>query len=353
MLRVIILVVFIYINLFSYGQVPPGYYDPALGLHGQQLQEALHEIIDDHNVESYSELWNDFEFTDKKSNGKVWDIYSDNPGGTPPYQYNFISDQCGNYSQEGDCYNREHSFPKSWFGGEVYPMYTDLFHIYPTDGWVNMKRGNLPYGETGNANWTSQNGSKTGNCNFPGYSGDVFEPIDEYKGDLARSCFYMATRYFEEDNGWPGSDMTFGAQLKPWAVDLLFNWHEDDPVSQKEINRNNAVFEIQNNRNPFIDHPEYVEEIWFYTDIKEFDEFVVKAWPVPCQEVLNVEFKNASNNLNYAYMITDINGRVIFEKSNNMDKKLTINTHHMEKGVYYLRILSKGNDKIKYLKLLR
>jgi endonuclease I len=244
-------------------QIPPGYYDPANGLTGQALQSALHNIIKDHNAVSYSSLISYFESTDKKTDNTVWDMYSDVPGGNPPYVYYYNSgDECGNYNSEGDCFNREHSWPKSWFGGEVMPMYSDLFHLYPTDGYVNNKRDNYPYGEVGQAQWTALNGSKLGGCSWLGYSGNVFEPIDEYKGDLARSYFYMSVRYYTEDNGWPGSPMTTGSQLKSWALDMLAQWNEQDPVSEKEIDRNNAVYQIQDNRNPFIDHPEYVESIW-------------------------------------------------------------------------------------------
>lgn len=260
--RISVLTFFLAVAIFSNSQIPPGYYDNAAGLTGTALRQALHQIIKDHQQESYDELWDDFELTDQKPNGKVWDMYSDVPGGTPPYQYTFFDDQCGNYNGEGDCYNREHSFPKSWFGGEVYPMYSDLFHVYPTDGYVNQKRDNDPYGEVNNPSWTSQNGSRSGACTFPGYSSNAFEPVDEYKGDFARTYFYMSVRYYGEDGGWPGSDMVNGSQLKPWAVNLLKNWHYDDPVSQKETDRNNAVYDIQNNRNPFIDHPEYFNLIW-------------------------------------------------------------------------------------------
>ncbi len=128
-------------------------------------------------------------------------MYSDNPGGTVPYTYNLTdADQCGNYGGEGDCYNREHSWPKSW-SDEDAPMYSDLFHLYPTDGYVNGRRSNYPFGDVGSASWTSMNGSKVGSCSYPGYSGTVFEPIYEYKGDFARSYFYMTVRYYNEDNG--------------------------------------------------------------------------------------------------------------------------------------------------------
>ena len=165
--------VFLYIAFLA-ADIPPGYYDDAEGLDGDSLRLALHNIIDDHNAQSYSSLHGHFESTDAKPNGTVWDMYSDVPGGTPPYIYNFTSaDQCGNYSEEGDCYNREHSWPKSWFN-DAMPMKTDLFHIYPTDGYVNGMRSNYPYGEVTSPNWTSQNGSQRGTMDTYGYEGTGF-----------------------------------------------------------------------------------------------------------------------------------------------------------------------------------
>ena len=132
---------------------------------------------------------------------------------------------------EGTGYNREHSWPQAWFGGGIPPMESDLFQLYPTDNFVNNQRGSFPYGEVDSPTWTSLNGSKLGPCSYPGYSGTAFEPIDGYKGDFARSYFYMTTRYYLEDGAWPGSDMTDGADLLPWAVDMLLEWHVEDPVS--------------------------------------------------------------------------------------------------------------------------
>mgnify|MGYP001002305222 CR=1 FL=1 len=106
---------FIYFS-FIIADIPEGYYDEALGLSGNALRSALHEIIDNHDSQSYGSIHDHFETTDRKFNNTVWDMYSDIPGGTPPYIYNFTSaDQCGNYGGEGDCFNREHSWPKSWF----------------------------------------------------------------------------------------------------------------------------------------------------------------------------------------------------------------------------------------------
>lgn len=330
------------INVFS--QIPPGYYNQANGLNGEALQQALHNIIKNHNELSYGDLWEAFEDTDKKSNGKVWDIYSDVPGGTPPYQFDFGSDQCGNYNGEGDCFNREHSFPRSWFGGSIPPMNSDLFHIYPTDGWVNGQRSNLPYGEVNNASWTSLNGSKKGNNAYPGYSGEVFEPIDEYKGDVARSYFYMATRYYNEDNNWPGSPMVDGAQPLPWALNLLFDWHENDPVSQKEINRNNAIYSYQYNRNPFIDHPEFVENIWFFTTIsaEPDNRFRMNVFPNPCRETIYLQNHSDAAAQVSSFIITDPAGRTILQHFSDGSSNQTIDISQLEQGLYFLAICNKS-----------
>jgi endonuclease I len=241
---------------------PAGYYDGAQGLVGENLRAALHAIIKDHQARSYDFVWSAYYTTDVKPNGKVWDIYSDVPGGTPPYEYTLGVDQGGTGGSEGTGYTREHTWPKSWFGGEVSPMYTDIFALYPCDADVNGHRGNYPYGEVAVPQWISLNGSKLGPCVYPGYSGTVFEPIDAYKGDLARTYFYMSTRYYTEDAGWPGSPMVEGADILPWALSMLLEWNDEDPVSLKELQRNAAVYEYQLNRNPYIDHPEYVHLVF-------------------------------------------------------------------------------------------
>ena len=140
---------------------PQGYYDGTEGLTGTALKAKLHTIIKDDDHVSYSGLWSAYQQTDKKPNGKVWDIYSDVPNGTPPYQFTFGSDQCGNYSGEGDCYNREHLWAQSWTNDNATHK-TDLHHVYPTDGYVNNRRGNYAFGEVNKATWTSQNGGKLG-----------------------------------------------------------------------------------------------------------------------------------------------------------------------------------------------
>jgi endonuclease I len=235
--------------------IPAGYYDSALGLRGTALRAALHEIIKNHASQSYDYALTAFQTTDVKPNHKVWDVYSDIPGGTPPYEYTF--GQTGGGTTEGSGYNREHSWPKTWFGGTVLPMYSDLWILYPTDTKVNNYRGDLPYGDVAIASTTSLNGSQVGSCADAGYAGTVFEPVDGFKGDLARSYFYVSTRYYTEDGAWPGGPATSGADLLPWANTTYLAWHAADPVSQKERLRNGAIYVIQHNRNPFVDHPEF------------------------------------------------------------------------------------------------
>ncbi|MBN2638941.1 MAG: endonuclease [Bacteroidales bacterium] len=255
-------------------QIPAGYYDGASGKTGAALKTALAHIIKGHTKYTYDFLWTSFQYTDAKANGTVWDIYSDNPGGTPPYVFYFITSQCSTTpGYEGGCYNREHSFPKSWFGAvESDTMYSDMFHLYPTDSYVNSRRNNYPYGEVNieDTTWTSENGSRLGTCSVAGYEGTVFEPIDEYKGDLARTYFYMATRYESRIASWQsytGADAVLDGTSYPcydsWFINMLLAWHEADPVSQKELDRNDSIYyKYQGNRNPFIDHPEYAQSIW-------------------------------------------------------------------------------------------
>lgn len=335
-------------------QVPDGYYDSASGLSGASLHQALHDIIDNHTVVSYTALWTHFQVTDKKYNGKVWDMYSDIPSGTPPYEFTFITNQCGNYASEGDCYNREHSFPKSWFN-DASPMYSDLFHLYPTDGYVNGRRGNYPYGEVGTASWTSQNGSKLGGCSCPGYSGMVFEPIDAYKGDLARTYFYMSTRYYGEDSGWDDTDMTDGAQLDAWALALLLDWHRADSVSQKETDRNDAVYGIQGNRNPFIDHPEFVDAIWDPVGIVDMDNRIQPrqislspAWPNPFNPSTNFTVL-VDRSAAVKIEVLDITGRTIFDYGNTDIESgshsvawdgITFTGQPAPSGIYFIRAVS-------------
>lgn len=331
------------------GQIPPGYYDPAAGKTGPALQAALHGIIDGHTQVAYSALYFHFQSTDKKPDNTVWDMYSDIPGGTPPYVYHYSSgDECGNYNGEGDCYNREHSWPNSWFGGEVYPMYSDLFHLYPTDGYVNNRRSNYPFGDVGTATWTSLNGSKVGNCSAPGYTGTVFEPIDEYKGDFARTYFYMSVRYYTEDSSWPGSPQTTGSQLKPWALQMMLNWHSQDPVSPKETARNNAVYQVQDNRNPFIDHPEFAGEIWGWpvgTGAELSASAILRIFPNPASASCTVALPEGDHEQQWTPSLMTVTGKTFTPGYTRTGNALSIDLTSLDPGIYLLTLSGKSGSR--------
>ena len=241
---------------------PDGYYSSCEGKTGDALLKALFEVVGPHTVVSYKTgLWEVYKTSDVRPDGTLWDMYS-----TKVWPKNFT--KCGNYKVVGDCVNKEHSFPKSWFD-DATPMYSDAYHLYPTDGKVNGQRSNFPYGECANGTRLPNNGNvqplgRLGTSTFPGYTGKVFEPDDEYKGDFARTYFYMAAAYNNRISGWH-SDMLAGNSYpayKEWAVNLLLKWSRQDPVSDKETVRNEEVSKHQKNRNPFIDHPELAEYIW-------------------------------------------------------------------------------------------
>jgi endonuclease I len=227
----------------------------------------------------------------------IWDMYSDNPTGPEPYTYTYGVNQCsGTSGPEGFCYNREHTTPQSWFA-ELPPMVSDAHHIFPTDAWVNGLRSNFPFGEVTTTTTTTLNGSKLGTGNNFGYTGTVFEPISAYKGDLARAGLYMSVRYEDEiiSQNWSSLGTANLVFLSPaeqpdaaqrrlqiydsWYLNTLIKWSTQDPVSQKEIDRNNVVYyqvvdrggtstpAAQANRNPFIDHPEYVAQIFQCTGV--------------------------------------------------------------------------------------
>ena len=244
------------------------YYRNANGTKGQALKTALHNIIKEPNVKGYSSLNDYYDKTDARADGKLWDMYSNIT--------NYSFSKTGGNATEGAGWNKEHSVPQSWFG-EASPMKSDIFHVVPTDAFVNNMRGNYPFGETNNPTKTSANGfSKLGKCSTPGYSDTVFEPNDEYKGDFARIYFYMATCYenrmssFTQSAGSNCFDGTKYPSFKSWFITMLLRWAENDPVSQKEIDRNNAAAKIQGNRNPFVDYPKLEQYIWGTSQNKTF-----------------------------------------------------------------------------------
>ena len=330
-------------------QIPAGYYSTAT-TSGSRLKAQLHNIIKDHTVASYNSIWSHFENTDATFCGKVWDIYSYDSCKSPSYLYNFMEDQDSGVGggEEGDVYNREHSFPRAWFGGDISPMLTDIFHVYPVDKFINSTREDYPFGEVDNPTWVSSNGSKLGPNIYDEYSGTVFEPVDEFKGDLARTYLYMITRYENLLEDWTYNEYGMAMLdnnkypgLEPWVIEMFLKWHELDPVSHKERMRNDAIYQIQGNRNPFIDHPEFVEKIWGDTTLavinKDFD-YNVSIYPLPANEYF---YYSAPEKISEMHIIS-INGQIIMQKK-PLSREKQINISHLESGVYILRLYGKQN----------
>ena len=275
---------FFALSLFANSVTPasslPTYYQDIDGKAGKALFDAVQKVTKlGYSSLGYDGLWGAYKKTDMRDNGKIWDMYSD-------CSWTVGSDQCGSYNNECDCYNREHSIPKSWFGGSKSGPGCDIFQVVPTDGYVNNKRSSYAFGEVSSASYT-YDGAKlgsaksitiTGGNTIAGNtgttisgSGTVFEPRDEYKGDFARGYFGTMIKWagdYQAFTSGDGSKMfssnynagAFG--LTKYGVALLMKWHRQDPISQKEIDRNNGIQETQGNRNPFIDYPYLAEYIW-------------------------------------------------------------------------------------------
>lgn len=235
-------------------EIPAGYYASLANKTESTLKTAVRDKIYAHKMLNYDAL---FPVHFKKTDVR--------PGTNPLQWWDMYSSKTF-YVQNGwSGMNREHSFPKSWWGGDTdLPAYTDLNHLYPSESKANTAKNNYPLGIVAVVDF--DNGvSKVGTpvAGQGGGCAKVFEPDDEYKGDFARTYFYMVTCY--QDVNWR---YTYMAQkgtypsLNKWAQDLLLAWHRADPVSQKEIDRNEAVYAEQGNRNPFIDLPELAEYIW-------------------------------------------------------------------------------------------
>lgn len=250
------------------------YYKSQSGLNGAALKTAMHDLIREHknlNFEQSARFWweNYFTKTDWHPDGYYIDMYSKEKHPT------FVN---------GSLQSREHCMPRSWWGKkDKYASYDangDLFNLFPSDCSANQAKSNLPLGEVGISKFN--NGvSNVGQNTYPnGYRGTVFEPADEYKGDFARVYFYMITCYEDYAYNWRTDGLKTMLEkgtypgLQPWALDMLLKWHRNDPVSEKEIKRNDAVYALQGNRNPFVDHPDLAEYIW---GNKKNDFFVIKG----------------------------------------------------------------------------
>lgn len=349
-----LLIIFIFFSsIAGYAQIPSGYYDTATGT-GYTLKTQLKTIIDnidDSNGQSfhditvtYGQLWILYETSDVRSDGKVWDVYSN-------CNFTFGTDQDTGSGGTTECdkFNREHTFPQSWFGGSSsHPMRADAFHVLPSDKKVNGIRGNLSFGEVSSANYTSQNGSKRGTSSITGPTGDVFEPADEFKGDIARGLFYVATRYQDEIGSWEtnnaGADnMLDGSNDKvfeSWALQMLYDWHINDPVSQKEIDRNNAIFTHQNNRNPFIDHPEYINSIWSSVLSTTSYSLIEKTSIYPNPTTYNYIY--VKNDVDIKVEVYNVLGKKLLQRTiTTSNSKLDISS--LSEGIYLMKISKDGN----------
>ena len=255
----------LFVGITSMADIPNGYYNNAIGKQDAELMTALESIIFEHTLLGYNYLWDCYPSTDAGDDGYYIDMYS-------TCKYDHDTYHPGNASYVGQGLNREHSFPKSWFGGEIAPMFTDLMMIIPADAYVNQRRSNYPYGVcAGGITYTNDDLGvtmlgKLGTSTYNGYTATVYEPDDEYKGDFARIYFYMVTCYNDSVGHWPGSgqlDKNNGYKaFSNWSMQMLMEWHRADPVSLKEISRNDSVFKLQGNRNPYVDCPELAEYIW-------------------------------------------------------------------------------------------
>ncbi len=241
-------------TIYAEAEAPAGYYSSLKGKSDAALKTALFEIINPHTqVSSYTALPDYFKKTDVRPGTNYWwDMYSN-----MNVETNLTF---------GTYMNREHSLPKSWWGGLTnIPAYVDLNHLYPAEAVANQRKSNYPLGEiaAGQTPYYTNGVVSVGTGVNSGGAKYVFEPSDEYKGDFARTYFYMVTCYQNLNwvTTWQVMNGTYPS-LQSWAIELLLKWHEMDPVSEKELNRNEEVYKIQGNRNPFIDDPELVQYIW-------------------------------------------------------------------------------------------
>lgn len=366
-MKKIIFVFSILFVVYGVAQPPANYYSSATGT-GYALKTQLHNIIKDHDYQTYNALRdvlykssstiNGFRDKYYENDNTILDIYSENPNGTDPYNFN-INNTCGNYSSEGDCYNREHLIPQSYFNSQ-YPMYSDAFHVWPTDGKVNGWRSSLPLGvvagtssspcNSGASNTPchSQNGSKKGsNLNSgysAGFSGTVFEPIDEFKGDVARAFFYFATRYQPQMSDFYSNTsdvkvMFDGSNDKVFSqtfLNILYQWHIQDPVSQRETDINNLIYDFQDNRNPFIDNPDYVAMVWGDNlSVYEVEPVYVSVYPNPAKDQrINITTDKEIEEIR----LINLNGQIIQQIKYPNSQNNTYTLDNLPNGFYILNL---------------
>lgn len=341
----------IFLPVIAFSQVPAGYYNGTAGLSGYALKTKLHEILSTKVYSyNYSDIVDYYVNTDKDSyyenNNSVLDIYTENPTGAE-LEYNFTQN-IGSANAEGLGFNKEHGMPQSTYYG-IYPMYSDIHYLIPTDARINQLRSNYPYGRTTGLenNGTSHNcnspnttpcivsnGSKLGKSITPGYTNTVYEPIDEFKGDVARFLLYFITRYEGSLNSFNFMlstnplDGNEESGYESWYINMLKDWNTLDPVSVRETDRNNAVFAVEKTRNPFIDHPEWVNLIWSETTdaiAPAAPSSVVVSQTAESYAILNWQPNSETDILGYKIYV---NGNIVgYSKTNSFTvDRLTAST---------------------------
>ena len=348
----LILLINIITNL--YAGYPTSYYCTITGKSGAQLKTALHDIIcqDTTHYLKYgsgvNHTWQGFYSTDRDiTNNSVVDMYSNS------IRYFAANYMEMGYPGFGQTIHIEHSVPKSWWKCDIdHPdcAAEDLNHLYPADGSTNSSKGDNPLGVVMGKPTKNNGVSKIGPATYNGYTGNVFEPADQYKGDFARSYFYMATAFEHYADKWdttkPENMMEANTYptLKPWAVSLLLQWNRQDPVSPKELTRVEKVYSIQNNRNPFIDYPELAEYIW--------GDKIGLNWGITATIIqenvstIKIVLNHASNsiqllsdeNLPVNIYIYSVDGKLILQQSTSSNTYLTV--PQMQRGIYIVKLTS-------------
>ena len=340
--------------------IPQDYYQEANGKSSEQLKEALYQIISNHTVFPYTssstDTWDILQLSDQdpQNHDNMILVY------TGRSQDKGYRDGSGNYSQyengngtQNNSWNREHVWPKSHgFPDEDDNAYTDVHNLKPSDRSVNSSRGTKDYDYGG-----SQHSEAT-DCLT---DSDSWEPSDSVKGDIARILFYMVVRY---DPGYDHNNNSFDLELVDYTtpgnndpilgkLSSLIQWHFDDPVDDFEINRNEVIFGFQQNRNPFIDHPNLVNFLWGENigqswnenlSVNNFnlDEDLI-IFPNPSNGVLN--FTNTIQNGKIE--IISLTGQKILEKN-----VANINSFRLDidSGVYLLKI--SNNKRVNNFKII-
>ncbi|CCG53429.1 Probable extracellular ribonuclease precursor [Flavobacterium indicum GPTSA100-9 = DSM 17447] len=352
----------------AFAQIPSGYYNTATGT-GYTLKTNLRKIIDNQNDgipsehistdQGYSGLYTTYLTSDKdfyyENDGSLLDMYTENPTGAECF-FTYGTNQDDGTGGTAECqkYNREHIIPQSVFGSAT-PMYSDAHFVTPSDKYVNAQRGDLPFGVVSTATNTYSNGSKKGNNlnsgYSAGYSSAVFEPIDEFKGDVARMILYFGTRYETQVASWsfPMFNGTSDQVFNNTFLNILLKWHMIDPVSQREIDRNNAIYARQNNRNPYIDHPEYVCQIYpTQCSALAASSFAlneaIKIFPNPTN---TNEININTNEIIYNLELYTINGQLIKSVSNPVFTNNTYTLSNLTSGFYLFKVYSDNGIAIK------